>query len=372
MNKTGQSPMKIIAFEEHYGLPAIHEAATKANDPYALVLERMKNTGVFPNDPTTGCPPGIFDLGEGRIALMDDAGIDVQILSHATPSAEGFDPSLARELTRQANDAVAATVSKYPSRLLGFATLPMLDPAGAARELERTVRDLHFVGALINGHINGRYLDDKFFWPVFECAESLGVPIYLHPQMPPKPVVDTYYGGFAPDVSTFLSIAGVGWHIETGVHGIRLILGGVFDRFPGLQIIVGHNFEILSWAAWRMDYGFPLKKNGGLRRTIKEYLRENFYGGILPGEYMNQEPGAMDKSWSLAFQAFQGLANTVGIDRVLFTTDHPYGSMKAARQFFDQMPINMDEKEKIAHLNAERLLGLDAISRVGEGKAQAA
>jgi predicted TIM-barrel fold metal-dependent hydrolase len=351
--------MKIIAFEEHYGLRAIHEAATKANDPYALMLERMKNSGVFPNDQKTGCPPGIFDLGEGRIAAMDAAGIDVQILSHATPSVEGLEPSLARELTSQANDAVASAVSKYPDRFLGFATLPMVDPAAAARELERTVRDLHFVGALINGHVHGRYLDDKFFWPVFERAEALGVPIYLHPQMPPKPVVDAYYSGFAPDVSGFLAIAGAGWHIDTGIHCIRLILGGVFDRFPALQIIVGHHFEALSWIAWRTDYGFPLTRNSGLKRTIKEYLRENFYGGILCGEFADQESGAIDRSWSLSYQAYLGMANTIGIDRVLFTTDHPYGSMKAARPFFDQMPFNANDKEKkIAHLNAERLLGL--------------
>jgi uncharacterized protein len=350
--------MKIIAFEEHYGLPAIYEAALKANDPYGLVLETLKKAGHFPNDSKTGFPAGIFDLGEGRIAAMDEAGIDVQILSYATPSAERLDPSLARDLTRQANDAVAGVVSKYPDRFLGFATLPMLDPAAAAGELERTVRDLGFVGALINGHVNGRFLDDKFFWPVFESAEALGVPIYMHIQMPPKPVVDAYYGGFAPEVSAFLSIAGAGWHIDNGVHCLRLILGGVFDRFPRLQIIVGHHLEILSWTAWRADYGFPLGKNGGLKRTIKEYLRENFYGGILAGEYMNQEPGAIDKSWSLSYQAYLGMVNTVGIDRVVFTADHPYGSMKAARQFFDQMPINVNDKEKIAYLNAERLLRL--------------
>jgi predicted TIM-barrel fold metal-dependent hydrolase len=355
--------MKIIAFEEHYGLPAIYDAALKANDPYGLVLETLKKAGHFPNDPKTGFPAGIFDLGEGRIAAMDEAGIDVQILSYATPSAERLDPSLSRDMTRQANDAVAGVVSKYPDRFLGFATLPMLDPAAAARELERTVRDLGFVGALINGHVNGRYLDDKFFWPVFESAEALGVPIYMHIQMPPKPVVDAYYGGFAPEVSAFLSIAGAGWHIDNGIHCLRLILGGVFDRFPKLQIIVGHHLEILSWTAWRADYGFPLGKNGGLKRTIKEYLRENFYGGILAGEYMNQEPGAMDKSWSLSYQAYLGMVNTVGIDRVVFTADHPYGSMKAARQFFDQMPINVNDKEKIGHLNAERLLGLDQNER---------
>jgi hypothetical protein len=100
---------------------------------------------------------------------------------------------------------------------------------------------------------------------------TLGVPIYMHIQIPPKPVVDAYYSGFAPEVSAFLSIAGAGWHIDNGVHCLRLILGGVFDRFPALQIIVGHNLEILSWIAWRADYSFPLNKNGGLKRTIKEY-----------------------------------------------------------------------------------------------------
>jgi uncharacterized protein len=350
--------MKIIALEEHYGLPVIHDAALKANDPYALVLETLKKAGHFPDDPKTGFPAGIYDLGEGRIAGMDAAGIDVAVLSYATPSVERLEPSLARDLARQANDTLAAAISKFPDRLLGFATLPMLDPAAAARELERTVRELGFVGAMINGHVNGRYLDDKFFWPVFECAEALRVPIYLHIQVPPKPVVDAYYSGFAPEVSAFLSIAGSGWHIDNGVHCLRLILGGVFDRFPKLQIIVGHHLEILSWTTWRADYGFPPKKNGGLKRSIKEYMRENFYGGILAGEYLNQESGAMDKSWSLSYQAYLGMVNTVGIDRVVFTADHPYGSMKAARQFFDQMPINLNEKEKIAHLNAERLLGL--------------
>ena len=350
--------MKIIGFEEHYGLPVIYEAAHKANDGVTQVYDVLKRSGRFRGDSKTGFPAGIYDLGEGRIAAMDDAGIDVSILSYPPPTAEALEPSLATQLTRQANDTMAATVSKYPDRFLGFATLPMLDPAAAARELERTVRDLRFVGALINSNMNGRYLDDEFFWPVFERAEALGVPIYLHPQIPPKPVVDACYSGFAPEISAFLSIAGVGWHIDTAVSALRLILAGVFDRFPALQIIVGHNFEILSWSAWRMDYSFPLNRNGGLKRTIKEYLRENFYGGILAGEFVGQEPGALDSSWSLAHQAYLGMANTVGIDRVVFTTDYPYGNMKAARQFFDQLPINVNDKEKIAHLNAERLLGL--------------
>jgi uncharacterized protein len=353
--------MKVIALEEHYGLPAIYEAAGQATGSPAARVEQAYDAigaagGYFVHDPQTGFPAGIYDLGAGRIAAMDDAGIDVSVLSYATPSAEALEPSLAKDLTRQANDTLVTAVASYPDRLLGFATLPMLDPHAAASELERTVRDLHFVGALINGHVNGRYLDDKFFWPVFESAEALGVPIYLHPQIPPKPVVDAYYSGFAPDISAFLSLAGAGWHIDAGVHAIRLILGGVFDRFPALQVIVGHHLEILAWSAWRMDYSFPPTRNGGLKRTIKEYLRDNFYGGVLAGEYVDQEPGAIDGSWSLSYQAYLSMANTVGIDRVLFTSDHPYGNMKAARQFLDQMPINANDKEKIAHLNAERLL----------------
>jgi predicted TIM-barrel fold metal-dependent hydrolase len=143
-----RTAMKIIALEEHYGLPVIHDAALKANDPYALVLETLKKAGHFPDDPKTGFPAGIYDLGEGRIAGMDAAGIDVAVLSYATPSVERLEPSLAKDLARQANDTLAAAISKYPDRLLGFATLPMLDPAAAARELPTTAaslpKSLHF------------------------------------------------------------------------------------------------------------------------------------------------------------------------------------------------------------------------------------
>ena len=200
---------KVIGFEEHYKLPAIQEA--NRDNPGELVYDVWKKAGRFQTDAQGGWPAGIYDLGEGRIAAMDAAGIDVQILSHTAPGPETLEPSLAVDLAKQANDAVAAAVSKYPERFLGFATLPMRNPEAAASELERVVRDQGFVGTLINGHVNGRYLDDKFFWPVFECAETLDVPIYLHPVLPPKPVVDAYYTGFDPYVSTNLSAAGLGW-----------------------------------------------------------------------------------------------------------------------------------------------------------------
>lgn len=349
--------MKVIGFEEHYKIPAVSEA--NENSAFKSGTELLKKTGRFGGADRQGeWPAGICDLGAGRIAAMDAAGIDVQILSHTVPGPETVEPSLAVGLARQANDTVAAAVANHPSRFLGFATLPMRDPASAAGELERAVRDLGFVGALINGHVDGRYLDDTFFWPVFERAETLGVPIYLHPTLPPQPVIDAYYGGFEPEVSAVLSAAGVGWHIDTGIHCLRLILGGVFDRFPRLQIIAGHQFEALSWMAWRADYSFPPGNSGGHKRTIKEYLRGNFYGGILPGEYAGQDSGVMDPGWSLSFNAFLGMVNVIGIDRIVFTTDYPYGNMKAARQFLDRMPISPADKEKVAHLNAEHLLKL--------------
>ena len=338
--------MKIIAFEEHYTLPAIADA--HPNSPRKLFDVSRGGRG-WP-------PPGIEDLGEGRIAAMDAAGIDVQILSNV-PGVEAVEIPQAVELARQANDAVVAAAAQYPDRFLGFATLPMRDPDAAVAELERTVRDHGFVGALINGHVDGRYLDDTFFWPVFESAEALDVPIYLHPTVPPRPVIDAYYQGLAPAVSAKLAVAGLGWHIDTGIHCVRLILGGVFDRFPKLQVIVGHHFEALSWMAWRTDYSFPPEESG-LKRTIKEYLRENFYGGILAGEFAGMQPGATDPSWSLSFNAYQAMANVIGIDRVVFTADYPFANMEAGRKFLEQMPIPPVDREKIAHGNAERLLRL--------------
>ena len=338
--------MRIIAFEEHYTLSAIAEV--NPNSPAKLLDETEAGRG-WP-------PPGIEDLGEGRIAAMDAAGIDVQILSNV-PGVEAVELPRAVDLARQANDAVVAASAEHPGRFLGFATLPMRDPQAAVAELERTVRDHGFVGALINGHVDGRYLDDQFFWPVFEAAEALGVPIYLHPTLPPQPVIDAYYQGFSPAVSGKLPAAGLGWHIDTGIHCIRMILGAVFDRFPALQVIVGHHFEALSWMAWRTDYSFPTAESG-LKRTVKEYLRQNFYGGILAGEFAGQEPGVTDPSWSLSFNAYQAMVNVIGIDRIVFTADYPFANMAAGRKFLEQMPIPPVDKDKIAHGNAERLLGL--------------
>lgn len=348
--------IKVIGFEEHYKSADI-ELANK-DHPIQQTYNDWQKFGRYVGKADEGIPPGIYDLGAGRIAAMDKAGIDVQILSHTAPGPEEIEPKLAASLARSANDAVYRATAAYPDRLLGFATLPMRDPIAAARELERCVQKLGFVGALVNGNCKGRYFDDQFFWPVFEAAEALQVPIYMHPNRSPQSVVDALYQGFNPIVSGFLAQAGVGWHYDTAIHCLRMILGGVFDKFPSLQIIVGHHFEMLSWVAWRTAAQIP-KKDSGLQHEIVHYLKNNFYGGMLAGE-ADQEPGKVDPNWELAYNAYKSMVGIIGPDRVLFTTDYPYGRLDAARQYFDTMPLSEEDKNKLGHGNAERLLKLSS------------
>ncbi|MGD0131841.1 MAG: amidohydrolase family protein [Bryobacteraceae bacterium] len=283
----------------------------------------------------------VSDLGEGRIAEMDAAGIDMQVLSLNSPGVEQLDAAEAAVLAREANDFAAAAVQRYPLRFDAFAAVPIAAPQQAADELERTVREYGFKGAMINGHHRGRYLDDKFFWPIIERAESLGVPIYLHPTQPPQAVVEASYAGFAPEVTYMLSTAGFGWHIETGIHVLRMILGGVFDRYPKLQIIVGHLGEALPFMLSRVDIMTPAIT--GLSRRISDYLRENVHYTFSG---FNFTPTFLD------------LLLQVGVDRIMFSADHPYGSMAQARAFLDHLPVSTADRERIAHGNAERLLGL--------------
>jgi predicted TIM-barrel fold metal-dependent hydrolase len=209
--------MRTITLEEHYASPGFLDG------PERELKERALKFG--------GSAEKLFeqlcDVGEKRIAEMDAARIDAQVLSLTSPGTEQVEAADAVAFAREGNDFLADSVEKHPSRLAGFAALPIAAPDGAAEELERMVRKHSFKGAIINGHHRGRYLDDKFFWPILECAEALNVPIYLHPTPPPKPVIEASYGGFSPIVTELLAGPGWGWHIETAVHVIRLVLGGI-------------------------------------------------------------------------------------------------------------------------------------------------
>ena len=323
--------MRTITLEEHYATPAfldgpgrkLKEQASRFGDRAAKLLEQL------------------CDLGEKRIAEMDAAGIDMQVLSLTSPGTEQLEATAATTVAREANDRVAEAVRAHPTRLAGFACLPTGDPQAAVAELERTIHDYGFKGAMINGHVQGRYLDDKFFWPILERAEALNVPIYLHPTQPPKAVIDASYSGFAPMVSDMLAGPGWGWHIETAIHVIRLILGGVFDRYPKLQIVVGHMGEGLPFMLQRLDV-MPMAMTG-LKHPVSFYLRQNVHYTFSG---FNFTPTFLD------------LLLEVGVGRIMFSADHPYSSMAQARAFLDRLPVSDCDKEQIAYGNAERLLRL--------------
>jgi predicted TIM-barrel fold metal-dependent hydrolase len=282
------------------------------------------------------------DIGDKRIAEMDAAGIDMQVLSLNSPGVEQAEAAEQLSIAVESNDFLAEAVKKHPSRFAAFAILPTAVPDKAAEELERRVRQQGFKGALINGHTRGRYLDDKFFWPILERAEALNVPIYLHPTVPPKAVVEASFGGFSPSVTAMLTGGAWGWHIETATHLIRMILGGVFDRYPKLQVAVGHLGEGIPFMLPRLNRNLP-KEVTNLHRPIAAYLRENVhytFGGFnFPATFLN-------------------LLLEVGVGRIMFSVDYPYGSMAEARAFLQHLPVSEVDRERIAHGNAEKLLGL--------------
>lgn len=283
----------------------------------------------------------LADLGGGRIADMDAAGISLQVLSAAAPGPNPLDAAEAVPLARAANDVLAEAVAAHPDRFAGFATLPTPDPDAAATELERCVHTLKFKGALIHGHTKGRFLDAPEFRPILEAAQHLNVPVYIHPTMPPAEVMSVYFGGLPSEVAHTLAGSGWGWHAETGLHALRLITSGALDRYPGLRIVIGHMGENLPFSLARADK--TLNPVAGLQRPVSEYFTTHFY--VTTSGYFTVPP-------------FQCAMSVLGIDRLLFSVDYPFADNVQARQFLDTLPISEPDREKLAHGNAERLLRL--------------
>ncbi|OBG20981.1 amidohydrolase family protein [Mycobacterium sp. 852002-51057_SCH5723018] len=316
--------MRTIALEEHYATTEF------LNGPGRWLASRA------------GIVEPISDLGDGRIAAMDEAGVDLAVLSLAAPGVEQLDGREAVGLARNCNDELAAAVGRYPDRLAGFATLPVSAPDEAAAELDRTVRRHGFLGAVINGHSQGRYLDDPFFDPVLAHAAELQVPIYLHPTIPPAGVIESSYAGFADKVTFALATVGWGWHINTATHVLRLIVGGVFDRHPSLQFVIGHMGEGIPFMLPRFDATLTPELTG-LQHPVSTYLRRNLHYTFAS---FNDEA------------TYANLVAQVGVDRVCFSADYPFWSMKAARAFLDNLALGDDDRALISHRNAERLLGI--------------
>ena len=324
--------MRTIALEEHFVSPDF------VSGPGKEFMARWRSGG----------PRGmqihdrLLEVGDKRIAEMDAAGLDVQVLSLNSPGVEQAEAADQIAVARESNDFLAGAIKRHPTRLVGLAALPIAAPDRAAEELERAIHKLGFKGTLINGHTRGRYLDDKFFWPILERADALNVPVYLHPTIPTKAVVDALYGGFSPAVTATLSGGAWGWHIETAVHLIRMILGGVFDKFPKLQVVIGHLGEGIPFMLPRMNRNLPPEMTK-LARPLGAYFRENVhytFGGFnFPATFAN-------------------LVQEVGIDRIMFSVDYPYGSMEEALAFLKQLPVSPADRERIAHGNAETLYRL--------------
>jgi uncharacterized protein len=320
--------MRVISLEDHFWTPAIAEAIGALRNP--------------DTDAGGSLAADLLDLGERRLAAMDAAGIDLQVISHTTPGVQHLDADTAIPLARAANDALARAVAEHPDRFAGFATLPTSAPEAAADELERAVTELGFKGAMVNGHTNGRFLDDPAFDVLLARAARLGVPLYLHPAEPVPAVRDAYYEGFDRAVSWFLSAAAFGWHAETAIHVLRMVLGGVFDRHPELSLVIGHMGEILPFMLQRVDDNLPPKVTG-LDRLPSEYILRNVH---------------ITTSGLFSIPPLQCALMVFGVERVLFSVDWPYAGNDAGRRLLDTAPLSPGDLALIAHGNAERLLGL--------------
>lgn len=281
----------------------------------------------------------LLDLGPGRIEALDRAGIAVQFLSLSSPGIEQLEPEIQAEQARTTNDAAAAFIQQHPHRFVGLANLPVGVPEAAADELERCVTELGFKGGNIHSHIGSTYLDDPRYFPVLERAATLGVPINLHPTLPHGNMLEPYLGhGWA------LPGPGLGFGHETAVHAMRIVLAGVFDRLPELQIILGHLGEGLMHWLYRVDFDFnkPWMKlqRPHIERKPSDYLRENFWY-TTSGNWLDS--------------ALLATIHEVGADRIMFASDYPWEVIEDGAKFIAAAPIDPPDREKICHGNAQRL-----------------
>jgi len=280
----------------------------------------------------------LLDLGEGRLKVMDDNGVDLQVLSLTIPGVELMDASTGTALARNVNDALADVVRKHPDRFLGFAALAPQSPEEAANELERAVKELDLKGWKTHSNYGENYLDEKRYWPIIERAEKLNVPIYLHPSFPTIPQLKTDYGWA-------LSGAPFGFGVETAICMMRLVLSGVFDRYPGLKVILGHLGEGLPFLLARIDYPYVIpwfdpNARPDLNKKPSDYFKNNVFV-TTSGNYYKP--------------AFMCTYEAMGIDRILLGTDYPYEDPNECIRFLEGLSIPKEEKDKIYYGNAEKL-----------------
>jgi predicted TIM-barrel fold metal-dependent hydrolase len=282
----------------------------------------------------------LTEIGDVRLRAMDETGIDVQVLSHGAPAAQKLPPETAVDLTRRVNDHLAEACARHPTRFAGFAALPTPVPEQAALELERCVTQLGFKGAMIHGLTNGLFIDDKRFWPIFEVAEKLNVPIYLHPSVPHAEITRHYYDDYAKDFPTVIRPAW-GFTVETATAAIRLILSRALEKYPKLQIILGHFGETLPFLLWRINQA--LSRPGQDSLSFRQQFCGNFH---------------VTTSGNFSTPALICTMLELGIDRIMFSVDYPYVLNRDGMNWVEQLQISPDDKAKLVGGNARKLLKL--------------
>ena len=337
--------MKIIDLEAHfYTKDYVKYLRARKELPREEMLETHIRQWAAPNVWLPASYPleeKLLDMGNGRIAEMDAAGIDIQVLSLSVPGCEQFEPSEGTEMAKQTNDELSKAVKAYPDRFIGFAALAPQDPIAAASELERGVKKLGLRGAKINSHIRGEYLDDEKYWPIFEKAESLGVPLYLHPTYPSPSILKPY-----ADYGFPLAGPVLGFGAETSLHAMRLIYSGLFDKYPGLKIILGHLGEGLPFWLFRIDFYWlkPWVDEALKPKTTQKpsyYIRNNF---LFTSSGMHYLP-----AFICAYMA-------VGGEMLAFGADYPYEDNKESLESLGTLPICETDREKFFYGNSEKLL----------------
>jgi 2,3-dihydroxybenzoate decarboxylase len=313
----------VIALEEHYW---DHELISHIGGAEAVrsrdLLQRL------------------YDVADLRLRAMDDSGIDLQVLSHGAPSAQKLAAVVAVEVARATNDRLAEAIARHPKRFAGFAALPTILPEQAADELERTVKDLGFKGAMIHGLTDGLFLDDKRFWPIFERAEALDVPLYLHPSFPHPDVLRAYYSDYMDDFPQVIRAAW-GYTVETATQAIRIILSGVLEKHPGVKIILGHLGETLPFLLWRVNQA--LSRPGHKQLGFREQFCRHFY---------------VTTSGNFSTPALICSMLEMGIDRILFSVDYPFVANEPAMEWVSTLQISAEDKAKFLSGTAKRLLRL--------------
>jgi 2,3-dihydroxybenzoate decarboxylase len=311
----------IIALEEHYW------------DPDLLVL--------FPGGEGRRIPDverRLLDMGGLRLREMDEAGIDIQVISHGAPGTQKLDAETSVRMARNCNTRLAEFVAANPKRFSALCLLPTPDPAAAANELEHAVTKLGMKGAMIHGLTNGRFVDERDFWPIFERAQALDVPIYVHPAFPSPVVIEAYYREYAAAYSQLIGPA-LGFTVEALTQAVRLVISGVFDKYPKLKIILGHLGEGIPFLLWRIDQFLP-RTTGS---AFKDIFRNNFY---------------LTTSGNFSDTALTASIAEMGIDRIMFSVDWPFNSNKLATDWLKRLSLSATDRAKVAGLNAKALLKL--------------